>query len=355
MSEPVRDEATLRTILRTRSTALDAAKRGLQLAARSGGLPLGAAVVLGVIAGVVLYGAEQLTLELRTWEAASRTTGWQLGAAVTVFLVLYAIIQFMKRDTATVESWLPALFALPALCATVGVATAHVTSMPAADIFFTFSADMLFALLFTAPALILWIRAGQAAYEEREHDLGETLLQIRSETRRVMVIRAAKQQAVLVGAQVVLPGIFYMLQLAYAEIIAVLQPERPALQRSGQVSWGMRGRLFRLIMLFVVASNLLVVALLVLGSAVSGAGPLGQQIGAVLATYTMNPFAMGLGELVVQGVVISVAWWLTLLSVLVLFNEREAQIQAKRELRTLLDEKKQQEQGQSAESDATPA
>ncbi|MEZ4238659.1 MAG: hypothetical protein R3F59_21405 [Myxococcota bacterium] len=46
--------------------------------------------------------------------------------------------------------------------------------------------------------------------------------------------------------QLLLPGIFYALQLAFTDMIAVLDPERAALSRSGGLTAGMRGRLFRM-------------------------------------------------------------------------------------------------------------
>lgn len=355
MSEDVRDEATLRTILRTRTSETSAVRAAFDLASRSGSLVLGSAVAIGVLAGIGEWLASQSALEVKTWAANTLTTGWQFGAAITTFLALYAAIQFTKRESATVESWLPALFALPVLCLTGGLAAAaNGSDMPITEVLFFNAFTIVFTMIVGSPALILWIRAGQAAARGEEHDLGETLLAIREQYQQVMVVRGAKFQAILVGAQVVLPGIFYALQLAYAEIIAVLQPQQSALQRSGKLTWGTRGKLFRLLALVIVPSNLLVIAALVMVRMASGAeGTIGEQAGAVIQAWVFDPGVIGLTGLIVQDVILTLGWWITLLAVLVLFNEREDQIQAKRELRRLLEDKPKAEE--PAESDASPA
>ncbi len=355
MSEAARDEATLRSILRTRTSEVGAVQKAFELASRSGGLALGAAVVLGVLAGIGEWAASQAAIEVKTWSAETLRTTWQLGSAVTAFLALYAALQFTKRETASVESWLPALFALPVLCLTGGFAAANGSTIPITEVLFFNAFTIVFTMVAGAPVLMLWIRAGQAAATGSQHDLGETLIAIRERVQQVMVIRGAKFQAILVGAQVVLPGIFYALQLAYAEIIAVLQPERPALRRSGQLTWGMRGRLFRLLALMIVPSNLLVIATLVAVRVITGGeGTAAEQASQIVQAWVFDPGVLGMSGLIIQDVILTVAWWLTLLAVLVLFNEREAQIQAKRELKRLLEAAKKAEEP-AAESDASPA
>ncbi|MEO0600666.1 MAG: hypothetical protein AAF211_04465, partial [Myxococcota bacterium] len=206
MSEAVRDEATLRKVLRTRTSETDAVVEAFRLAGRSGSLALGAAVVLGALAGVGEWMSSQAALEVKEWEVGTLTTAWQLGAAITFFLALYAVIQFTKRETASIESWLPALFTLPVLCVTGGLAGANGSTIPITDVLFFNAFTIVFTMVVGAPAIILWVRAGQAAAKGEEHDLGETLLAIREQYQQVMVIRGAKFQAILVGAQVVLPG-----------------------------------------------------------------------------------------------------------------------------------------------------
>jgi len=357
MSESARDEATLRKILRTRTDAFEALKGGIGLAMRSGGLALGAAVGLGVALGLGEYATAMAALEVKSWSDGTLGTLWQLGAAVSLFLGIYFIIQLAKRSTASVESWLPALFALPVLSLTGGFAFAK-GSMPITDMLFFNAFSIVFAMVVSTPVLILWIRAGQAAAEDREHDLGETLLAMREQYRQVMVVRGAKFQAILVGIQVVLPGIFYALQLAFAEIIAVLQPERSALRRSGQLTWGMRGRIFRLLALCMVPSNLIVLGVLILLGSATTDQPFAEYVSFVLNSWLMNPAGLGLVNLIVQDTFLMVVWWVTILSVLVLFNEREAQVAAKRELKRIVEAKQASDDegpAEAAESADTPA
>ena len=350
--EAARDEATLRQILRTRTDAVTAAQRGIQLAVRSGGMALGTAIGLGVGAAIGEYAVSQAALEVKTWSQGTLTTGWQLCGAITAFLVLYALIQITKRDTATIESWLPALFTLPALCVTGALAFANGSTIPITEVLFINAFVIVYAMIAGAPALVLWIRTGRAAADGVEHDLGETLLAVQAQYQQLMVIRGTKFQAIIVGIQVILPGIFYALQLAFAEIIAVLQPQRPALRRSGQLTWGMRGRLFRLLAVFVIPSNLLLFGILVAMGVATGEGTASEMVGIIFQGWFVNPAGLGFSKLLVQDVLSMVVWWATLMSMLVLFDEREAQIQAKRELKQLLADEPAEE---PVASDASPA
>ncbi|MEN0064014.1 MAG: hypothetical protein AAGA48_17815 [Myxococcota bacterium] len=315
------------------------------MARASDTIALGTALAIGVLGGLGQWATDQVAAEVKTWSVQSLDLFSQAAAVLTAFLVLYAIVQFTKRETAPVESWVPALFAVPCLCIFGGFLAAYYAAqsgtagMPFTEILFINAWFLVFGMLAGTPALLVWIRAGQAAAQNEPHDLGATLLALQSQFRQILVVRGTKLQAVLVGMQVVLPGIFYALQLAFAEIIAVLKPEQSALRRSGQLTWGMRGRIFRLLALAFVVSNVLAIATLIAVGTATGEGSMSEQFGTLTQAWMTNPGSLGITLLVVQEVVASFVWWVTILAVLVLYNERERQVTATRELKRLLAQK----------------
>ena len=121
----------------------------------------------------------------------------------------------------------------------------------------------------------------------------------------------ARVHAVLVGMQVLIPGIFYALQLAFTDMVAVLHPDRPALAGSGQLSWGIRRRLFKVFAIWLVMSFTLSVG-----------GGLLVESAEVMQEAFLDLRAMSLVGVLVQDVIwILTTWWLEM-ALLVIFWER---------------------------------
>jgi hypothetical protein len=216
------------------------------------------------------------------------------------------------------------------------------------------------------------------------------LQQARSRWIEVAGPHGARVQAVSVGMQLVLPGIFYALQLAFTDMIAVLHPERPALRRSGQLTTGMRGRLFRMMFGWWLAGMVLSVGTTFTIEALTPPVPFEQvdtngdnvisadeaegvpavesrlrsmdkdRDGALSAAeyqawledpahdvttiegastrffeMVFDPTSVGALENIVSEVIWAVLAWLLTLALLVLYVEREDQVKAKRALKTL--------------------
>ena len=83
------------------------------------------------------------------------------------------------------------------------------------------------------------VRAGE------ELDASVAFGAVTSRTLEVSSVHGGKVQAVMVGMQLAVPGIFYSLQLEFAEVIAVLKPDVRSMMQSGNVTWGIRGRPFK--------------------------------------------------------------------------------------------------------------
>ena len=101
---------------------------------------------------------------------------------------------------------------------------------------------------------------------------------------------------------------------------------------------------------FVLAVTNSAINAVAMGMATTG-GTANDQVSFLFQAWTMYPANLDLPRFIVQDVLAFVIWYLTLLAVLWLFNERERQIDAKRELKRLLEAQK----AETAEQDASPA
>lgn len=158
----------------------------------------------------------------------------------------------------------------------------------------------------------------------------ELVDEVRTRTIEIAAPHGAKVHAVTFGAQLILPGIFYALSYAFVDMIAVVNPERPSLRRSSQLTFGMKGRLFRMFLIVFLITNLVSypIALVVQGTPFAD---MPTKFGEML----IDPTATSAPALVVQEVLGSISMWISTLAVLVLYVEREGQVLAKSALKKL--------------------
>ncbi|MBT3221295.1 MAG: hypothetical protein HN348_19610, partial [Proteobacteria bacterium] len=164
---------------------------------------------------------------------------------------------------------------------------------------------------------IVVLRLAIDAHEGRPLAFGATLKESVVRLADVAGAHGAKVHAIVVGMQVLIPGIFYALQLAFVDMIAVLEPERPALQRSGALTYGIRGRLFRMLTLWVIVSAALQI----------GAGVLMEDSDVLMASL-LDIRELGYWTLVVQDTIWTFTTWILTLSLLALYLERSKRIAA---------------------------
>lgn len=326
---PSREE--LKAVLKHSTGAFAALAEGIRLAGRTAGVGGGTAIayaLVGSLLGWPIIGVGNSMLELDP-EAAS--LGAQVSGGIAMFLALYVGIQITKRKTASLASWAPGLLAIPAVL--VAVAFAMVSSGQASGMqpFIPALCQLAWVLVWAsfggAAAAIVWVRSGDAASRGEPVSAAQIVAEVPRRTLEIAAPHGARVQIVSVGFQVILPGIFYALQYAFVDMVAVLDPKRSALRRSGQLTWGMRGRLFRMFLIYwaITSALALGIALALDGGSVS------QR----LTEMVMNPTGFPLPVLVAQELVWALASWVLTLAMLVLYQEREAQVRAKRALREL--------------------
>ena len=317
------EEQAARAMLAQRTSAISAVSRALSLAGRSAPVGLIVAVAYAVVstAGLQAVAAGFEWMTGQSDEALNSIA--QVVLAVGGLLSLYAVIQFMKRHTATRQSWFPALFALPALVTAGGLMLAGSPQGrslgPAMIQMLLIPWTLILYSIGGAACAIAWVRAGDLASKGEPIDNGAVLGEVGSRLVEISGPHGARQHAVSIGLQVLVPGIFYALQLAFVDMVAVLDPERPALKRSGDLTWGMRGRLFRVYAIWFV-----VMAVLVAGLQVALDGS------AAVTMAFVDPRELAVHTYFLSELVIAVTSWVLTLAFLVLYQEREAQVAAKR-------------------------
>lgn len=330
-----RSEAELQSILETRTGPFQAWSAGVRLAARTAAVGLPMALVYGAVSGGITVGALELADGATTASKPMLELTAQIALAAGAFTSVYGLIQFSKRDRVSRESWWPALFAIPLLLVGLALYLEHSGAAkgigPVVDSLVFMAVTLVVQTFVGAVAAVVWIRAGNDALEGRTTD-GATLL---SEARRRLLEVAgphgAKVHAVTIGAQLLLPGIFYALQLAFTECVVVLDPEKPALRRSGQLTQNMRGRLFRLLLLWWLIAMF---AALGAGALIEGkTAP--DELVELVTKYFIDPSSLSETTALVQELIWGVLGWILTLALLVLYREQEARYKARSDLRKL--------------------
>ena len=302
----------------TQTTAFGAYAQALSWIRPTVGLGLGVAVAGAALVGVggdlfvdAVLGADD-GLRGRVAEAAAVLAG---------LLGLYTFVQFLKQRTVSRASWLPSLLLVPALLltASLSLGSAAAQGMGAMVVVLIDMAWMLsVGALAGGAASAVWILAADLGRSGEPPATGGVLGAARQVLGDTMVAYGARMQIVQIGAQVVIPGIWYAVSFAFSDVIAAVDPARPVFKGSSQLARGVRGKLFKILTLGFVGSlvSMLVVYLPFLGA---------EEIAAAMFDPTVVPTHVVFLEQLV--------WWLwgwwTTVAMLVLFRERDALLQAK--------------------------
>ncbi len=324
----------LTRVLNQRTSAMSALGKGLALAGRTAvvGVPL--ALVYGAVSAALASASMDLATSMLSAALPTVELISQVGLGLGVLAGLYAIINFPKRDRASRASWIPALFTAPALL--VGLSAVALQSGgpgnqmgPVVLQLVMTATDLVWGAFGGAAVCIGWLLAGKAVLDGRSASFGEVVPQIQARTLDVAPVHGARDQAVTIGMQLLLPGIFYALQLAFADMVVVLDPERAALKRSSQLTSGMRGRLFRLLFAWFLVATVFTFGVV---SVDMGARSVDDAVKAI-SKVMFDPSVTRGVALYVSEIGAALWWWVLQLAMLVLYVERENQVKAKTLLR----------------------
>ncbi|MFT5456368.1 MAG: hypothetical protein ACI9K2_002853 [Myxococcota bacterium] len=295
---------------------------GFRLAANSMGPGLAVAILFGLGSAGGFHLALRSIDAIKGMDPATSTLISQGLTGLALFLGVYLVVQFGKRwsgATTSSASWLPTLLFMPVALAAGSVAILRVAAQDygmAAIMFAGMCFHLLYQTFAGAAAAVMWVRAADAAERGEPVGFGELVDGCRRTFLRVAVPHGARIQAVAIGMQVLIPGIFYALQYAFVDMVAVLDPERErVLERSGKLTWPLRQLLFRVLFVW-----LLMFELVIWGVTVPIDGM------EVVAKAFIDPRLLSFPALVCQEVAYAISLWLLTSTMLFLYNWRMAQV-----------------------------
>jgi hypothetical protein len=244
-----------------------AVRGGLGLLAR--GLPV--FLGLAVPAGLAYGGVHFAGIAVHEWIVAAPKETADLALdgmfAVTGLLGLSLLIQFVKRKNASRGSWIPILLALPALLFALAMQFRGARDQELLVLSFVFTGlDLLWGTFIGAVLSGLLLSVAHAM----ERDPGLTpqaaLLSAATTVRQrlgdLIAIHGGVYQAVILGMQIVIPGVHYAVVYSLADMCVLFEPEQPSFRRSAQLTAGIRRRVF--------VTQVMVLGPYVLGSLVVG-------------------------------------------------------------------------------------
>lgn len=239
----------------------------------------------------------------------------QVLTGVAGFLFIYTLIQYRKRATASRSSWFPSLALLPIIMI-AGALTLHTNGMgremgPVMMMLFQQSWYLWWTSVAGAAVAIGWVLSGESARKGEAFSTGEIIGQIGSRTLDVAAAHGGVKHAVTVGIQVLIPGIYYAIQFAYVDMVAVLDPERPSLRRSADLTWGHRARIFKLLLIWFLVTFTLVYGI---GFALEPWEDMSASM--------FDPRVIDLPTVILQDLASVLTSWVLTLALLLMYNER---------------------------------
>ena len=227
--------------------AMEAVLRGLRTLGR--GAPVFIAVVIpaGMAYGAVQFvgiAAHQWVVQATSDQAELLQEGLLVLAAI---LVLAFLLQLRKRADASRASWIPMLLALPAALVALSVQFrgAHDQELLALSFLFT-AIDLLWGTFLGAIVAVvgLSIADGLERGLSAQDALSGSLGTLRRRIGDVIAVHGGAYQAIMLGMQVIIPGIHYAVVYALADMCVLFEPEKPSFRRSAQLTSGIRRRVF---------------------------------------------------------------------------------------------------------------
>jgi hypothetical protein len=216
-------------------------------------------LLFGVVSGVVGYQATRIYDQFKTMDSVEN---WMTGFVIlSIVLTLYSLLQLRIRKSASRTSWLPSLFLIPSLLMAGALAAINYgidAQGGIAPLFITmpwYAVNVIIHTFVGGWLAVIVVKLADSAHRGEAMNLGDAVTTATTRILDIAGAHGAKVQAVFVGMQVLIPGIFYALQYAFVDHVAVLTPEEAALKRSGELTWGVRGRLFRVLTLWFISAQ----------------------------------------------------------------------------------------------------
>lgn len=231
------------------------ALRGMAATWPVGLLSVGGLAALSAVAG---QGFVEVVFDASEGDGgAAIVDGLQLVALVLGGVTLF---QLSRRSRASRASWLPSLLLLPVVLVLLGVGYRATTSQGAGPILLML-VDLAWQLgpvsigagLVTAS----WIAGARLVESGQPAGPGAVFARAAGTWLDVAATWTWRSQIVQVGAQIVVPGIWFGVSYAFADLVAATHPEERALAGSAERVQGARGRVFKLLVVWFLVGSLL--------------------------------------------------------------------------------------------------
>ena len=168
----------------------------------------------------------------------------------------------------------------------------------------------------------VWVLSAESKRSGSE--TGSVLSKAGSRLADFGAVFGAKQLVVTLGMQVIVPGVYYALQFAFVEMVALLRPDSAAMRRSKLLTRGIRIKLFRMFAVWFCLYMSIFLAV---------AGVLDEP-GAVVTFFVFaDPRLVSLGTIIALDLAFSVTSWWLVVSLLHLYHHREEEVVRLREAR----------------------
>lgn len=298
----------------TQLTAVEAFGSALhRMAAASGVQVLLATLGIGcLLAAVHVAGVDAFTA--RTLAPKSPVVNEALSVVV-LMLGLYTLAQMARSSTVSRGSWWPSTLLLPAILLRA-FESLRGQPLQGLEVLVSAMPDMALMMMLNATLLPLLVAVWVLSVARGEG--GPPWGELPRAWWNVAPVYAGRDQIVELGAQVVVPGVWFSISYAFADLIALVRPERPAFAASSALTSGIRNKLFKMLAIWLLMT-------LVAQFAVASVFHSPAEVGSLALTpHLLSPWARAGGDLVS----VLFTWW-AVVAMLTVFEERDALLQAR--------------------------
>lgn len=290
--------------------AFGAYRRAAPWLLRTAGLVVPVTLLLGVLASL---GSEAALDVLRgQLDADGLARLAQLGWALVGVGAVWTLLQLPKRARASRLSWAGSLLVAPGLALGLAALAAPMAPQGGGGIVLALvvmSWELLVTGVVGGLCAALWIVAARRA--QRGEALSGALGEALGRAADVVVVWAGRNQLVLVGGQVIVPGVWFGVSYALADLAAIVEPEQPSFARSTELVRGIRGKIFRVLVLWFVGTSVVTLGLASL-----------ELEPAALSAMLVDPDVLSTPVVVARSLATLLgSWWCTL-AMLAIYDER---------------------------------
>jgi hypothetical protein len=283
--------------------------------------PIAAPVV--VLVALADAGMRQLFLAVPGEVAAlGKEQSGQVASGLLVLAVvlgIYTLLQINKRHSASRASWLPSLLLLPVLFTWAAVAFESAGGQIVL-VLITQAAALLSPALWGVHALV-WVALGHRRRSGASASFGDMVAALRQSWASVVAVHGGVGQIVGLGMQVIIPGVYYLMQYVFTDMVVVIDPNKPALAQSGKLAAGLRRRIF-----VTLYAGLVVATVADFGVSYLIDGD-GQSMMELVMTGLFDPSAGSWQADAAAGVLVLLVWGYIKLAMLEIYADRVKQLE----------------------------